>query len=385
MRCAVPFANGSNLLVSIIETSVILSVIMTIVLIVVLIYVRARNAVSRERQRVLTTRWREIFKAPYVNEAVPAKLPAVHEADWFTVLRLFVQFHDIRDKDRPRSQEIFPILDDIAYRIGLDEYALMLLEKGDEADRVLALNALGHLHDPRAIDRAVALSGEEGPELSRTAAQCALRVHPRYVQGVLILVGERDDWVRSRVEAMLKEVDPALLDPAMEKAADRALEAGKRHLLDYVRFCTPAAARKICKKILEQAQDGETIAAALRSLAPLSDESDRPLALEFCRHESPIVLLSALRVLRKCVRYEDRELLESLTSHRDYWVRLRAAEAVVQLYGESGLTSEFLAGQTDRYARDAVKQAVAESKLWALRRKKAADRRGAFAPVAQKT
>lgn len=379
-----PFANGSSLLVSIIETSVILSLVMTAVLIVVLVVVRARNAISRERQRVLTTRWRDIFKSPYVNEPVPQPLPAVHDGDWFTVLRLFVQFHDIREKDRPRAEEIFPVLDDIAYKIGLDEYALMLLEKGDEADKVLALNALGHLRDPRAIDHAVALSGEEGPELSRTAAQCALRVHSRYVLGVLILVGERDDWVRSRVEAMLKEVDPSLLDPAMEQAANRALDAGKRHLLDYVRFCTPPAARTICKEILEQAQDAETVAAALRSLAPLSDDSDRTIALEYCKHDSPIVLLSALRVLRKCVRYEDRELLESLTSHRDYWVRLRAAEAVVQLYGESGLTTEFLAGQTDRYARDAVKQAIAESKLWALRRKKA-DRRGSFAPAAQKT
>ncbi|MFN2528663.1 MAG: hypothetical protein ABR584_08090 [Candidatus Baltobacteraceae bacterium] len=371
-----PFANGSNLFLTMIEVSVALSSVTTFSLVFILIYVRSRNAITRKRQHHLTTTWRNIFKTPYTGEPEPLPLPTIRADDWFTVLRLFIQFHEIREKDKPRAAEIFPKLEDIAYRIGLDEYALMLLERGDDADKVLAFNALGHLREPRALEFAVKFSAGEGPELSRGAAQCALRIQPRFIHGVVMLIGERDDWVRSRVELMLKEVDPELLDSAMQQAVEKSANQSKRQLLDHMRFCRPATARGICKKILSESEDTETIAAALRSLAPLSDETDRGIALRFCHSEEAIVLLSALRVLRKCVRYEDRELLERLTAHRDYWVRLRAAEAVVQLYGESGLAAEFLAGHADRYARDAVKQAIAEEKLWALRRKPKNDRRG---------
>jgi HEAT repeat protein len=379
-----PYVNAFDLFLKIIEASVAVSAVTAVFLVVSIIVLRTRNAITRRNQEILTTRWRHIFKTPYTGEVPPDPLPGIGKRDWFTVLCLFLRFHEIREKDLPRAEEIFLKLDDMAYRLGIDEYALLLLEKGDGADKILALEILGHLRERRALPGAIALSSHDGPELSRSAAQCALRIDPRYIEGVLGLVGEREDWVRSRIESMLKEVDPEILDSAMQKAIHGADDAPKRRLLDYLRFCRPYTAHLVCRKILAESRDFETLAAALRSLAPHANSSDRRTALRFCNHESPIVLLSALRVLRKCVQYEDRELLERLTAHQDYWVRLRAAEAVVQLYGESGLTQDFLSGLTDRYARDAIKQALSESKLWA-RRRKAADRRGVGVPLPQPT
>lgn len=367
--------NASNLLVYIIEASVGVSAVMTLALIVLLFAVRIANATRRRRREAVTARWRDVFKSAYTGEEPPDPLPPVAPKDWFIVLQLFVRFHDVRDKDKPRAHEVLPKLDAFALEAGIDEYALRLLEKGDNADKILALNVLGHLREVRAMDSAVALCDDEGAELSRAAAQCALRIDPRFIDGMLELVRERGDWVRSRVETMLKEVSSEDLDPAMSRVIDTADERGKQRLLDYVRFCSPAAARVICKQVLDFAKDDETVSAALRSLAPLAGENDHALALRYCKHDAPIVLLSALRVLRKCVLYSDRDLLAGLTAHRDYWVRLRAAEAVVQLYGDTGLAQEFANEHPDRYARDAIRQALAERKLFALR-KPPPDRRG---------
>ncbi len=367
--------NASNLLVYIIEASVGVSAVMTFALIVLLFVVRIANEARRRRRDAVTTRWRNVFKTAYTGEEPTHPLPSVRTKEWFIVLQLFVQFHEVREKDKPRAHEVLRKLDAYAQEIGIDECALRLLEKGDNADKILALNVLGHLREPRAVDRAVALCEDEGAELSRAAAQCALRVDPGFIDGMLELVRERDDWVRSRVEAMLKEVRSDELDPAMSRVIDAADERGKQRLLDYMRFCSPATARVICKTVLDFAKDEETVSAALRSLAPLAGDNDRALALRYSKHHSPIVLLSALRVLRKCVRYEDRDLLQGLTAHRDYWVRLRAAEAVVELYGDTGLAQEFAREHPDRYARDAIRQALAERKLFALR-KPARDRRG---------
>ncbi len=347
---------------------------MTAALIVAFIFLRTRNSFARRRQNILTQRWRSIFKTAYTGDSLPEVLPRIGRRDWFTVIALFSQFHQLRDKDRDRAREVLPKLDAIAYDIGLDRHALYWLHRGDDAEKILALTALGQLRDRAALDDAIRLSADEGAELSRAAAQCALRIDPRFTDGVLELVRDRDDWVRSRVEAMLKEIDRIDLDEALRAAIATADEAGRRRLLDFVRFCSPSPARTDCKRVLEESEESETIAAALRSLAPLASEEDRALALRYCAREAPIVLLSALRVLRKCVRYDDREALLRLASHRDYWVRLRAAEAIVELYGESGLLEDFLVEVEDRYARDAITQAIAERKMMA-RRSPTRDRR----------
>ena len=368
------FASASEPLLWLIEVSVLFSSIMTAALIVAFIFLRTRNSFARRRQNILTQRWRSIFKTAYTGDSLPEVLPRIGRRDWFTVIALFSQFHQLRDKDRDRAREVLPKLDAIAYDIGLDRHALYWLHRGDDAEKILALTALGQLRDRAALDDAIRLSADEGAELSRAAAQCALRIDPRFTDGVLELVRDRDDWVRSRVEAMLKEIDRIDLDEALRAAIATADEAGRRRLLDFVRFCSPSPARAVCKRVLEESEESETIAAALRSLAPLASEEDRALALRYCAREAPIVLLSALRVLRKCVRYDDREALLRLASHRDYWVRLRAAEAIVELYGESGLLEDFLVEVEDRYARDAITQAIAERKMMA-RRSPTRDRR----------
>jgi HEAT repeat protein len=370
-----PSANEYNLFVWVIIGSVAVSALIAFALMVLLVVIRSHNAKVRQRQDELVKRWRDIFKAPYTGDPEPNPLPRIEDNDWFTVLQLFVQFHDIRDHDRHRAHEVFPKLDTLARKLRIPDYALGLLRRGDDAEKLLAVNVLGHVRDKRAYDMAVALCDERGPELSRAAAHCALRIDPRFLDRVLELITSREDWVRSRIEQMLREVGPEQVTETMTRSIMAANDVGKPRLLDYVRFCTPAGARQICRDVLATALHHETIAAALRSLAPLASDDDHATAVRYCRYRVPIVALSALRVLRKCVRYEDKDLLTELTANRDYWVRLRAAEAVVQLYGDTGLAEEFMSEHKDRFARDAIKQAIAERRMFALRKPRG-ERRG---------
>ena len=328
------FTNGFSLLELIIKFCVGLSMVMTVALLAALILVRSRNAIYRRRQITLTTRWHNIFKAA-ATDTLPDALPKIRKQDWFTVLVIYAAF---------------PNIPEIATRLGLADYALSLLERGDDADKIIALNVLGQIRDVRALESALILAREEGPELSRTAAHCALRLDPGFIGGVLQLLLGRDDWVRSRVEIMLREVDPDALGAAMGDAIAGASEEAKPRLLDFVRFCAANSAHSICDGVLNTSRNSEALAAALRSLAPLARERDHEMAVRFSNHKESIVALSALRVLRKCVRSEDRELLVKMTSHHDYWVRLRAAEAAVQLFVTTELAQAFAASLVDRYA-----------------------------------
>lgn len=366
--------NDSNLLVRFISIGLAISSLMVVVLFATVIVVRFANGVRRARRKTLDARWRAIFLAPYTGMPLPEPLPAVGKRDWFTVLQLFEQFHELRERDRARAAGIVPVLEALAYRIGLDAYALGLLKKGDAGEKIVACNVLGGLRERRAFDGAARLSMDETPEISRAAAHCALRIDPEYIGRVLQLVSERDDWARPRVERMLREVDAARLDRAMRAALRTNDDQGRRRLLDYTRFCTPEAAGEICREVLGRRPQAETVAAALRSLAPLANDDDRDIALEHARSTETAVTLGALRVLRKCVRAEDEPLLQELTAHPDYWVRLRAAEVVVQFFGDSSRAEAFAARHPDRYARDAIRQALSETKRHEAHRN-AADRR----------
>lgn len=347
------FANGFNLFELIIKVSVGLSLLMTVALFAALILVRSRNAIYRRRQIVLTARWRGLFDRAASGESLHGSLPKIRKQDWFTVLAIYTQFRGIYD---------------VAIRLGIDDYALSLLERGDDADKIVALNVLGEIRDVRALESAVVLTRREGPELSRTAAHCALRIDPSFIAGTLRLLLVRDDWVRSRVEVMLREVDATVLGAAMRDAIADAPQEALPRLLDYVRFCPADSAHRICDDVLTTSRNPEALAAALRSLAPLAQDRDHAMAVRFTNHEASIVALSALRVLRKCVRSDDRELLARMTSHPDYWVRLRAAEAAVQLFPTVELAQAFSASLADRYARDAIEQVLAEKVMVAGRR-----------------
>lgn len=374
-----PSVNEFNVLALVIELSVAVSAALALALVVVLLFIRGRNGRARKRQAEVTARWREVFKIAYTGESEFASLPPPVDArDWFTVLQIFVQFHDIREHDRNRADDIFPKLDSVARRIGMPEHALSILQRGDDAEKILALNVLGHLRETRSYALAIDLSESPGAELSRAAAHCALRVDPDSLGAVLELVKRRSDWVRSRVEVMLREIGPDRLTQAMPDALALADDAETARLLDYVRFCTPAGARRICRDVLATAVHHETIAAALRSLAPLAGDEDHATAVRYCRYREPIVAISALRVLRKCVQHEDRTLLTGLLESRDYWVRLRSAEVVVELYGDTGLAQQMMEQHPDRFARDAIRQAIAERRMMALRKPRP-DRRGAGA------
>lgn len=359
------------------EVSVVFFSAVAVLLSVVLVVLRIYNSGVRRRYDELTKQWNKLFRTVFY--APVDDLPPVDKDDLFTVTLIWNSVRQLRESDYEQRNLYIPTLNKYGKMIALDDYAVGLLEKGDDADKIVALTTLGFLGDQRALQGSRVYLTAPGTELSRAAAHALLRLDPAgTIDAVLLQVARRDDWVPTRVEQMLREIGTAILDPAMKRVIRTVDDRGKDQLLENTNCCSKEAARAIALDALRASSSREVIATALKALAPVAKLDDAAVARKHASDEAPFVRLAALRILRNLATLDDSPLLEKLVADRDYWVRHRAAETLVALNHGNSKAVVMAEQHPDSYARAALAQAIAEYKLGADR-EILAERRGVAA------
>jgi hypothetical protein len=340
------------------EVAVLLFAALALIGTVTLIAVRIANHRRDERWALLEKRWRAIFRSVFTNDPV-RKLPAVKADELYTVLLVYDSVRVLRRGDHESSNTYAEQLDDMALRVGLDTFALRLLERGDDADKIAALNALGLLLDSRALGMARELMRAPGTELSRAAAHYVLRLRPDMVDMVLGAVRDRNDWVPSYVESMLRELGTGPLDPAMIRVFAKSDDTGKLALIDWVPCCSYDAVRAISRQLLDHHEHPEILAGALRALVNVAQASDILYARRFASHPASFVRVAALRLLRAVGSTQDQPLFQELLADPDYWVRRRAAEVFVHLNHGNSAAASLATMHADPFARAALSEMLA--------------------------
>jgi len=326
-----------------------------------LVVLRRRNdAIARHRSE-LQQRWQKTFRTTFTTPLT--EFPAILKKDRYDVLLVFNQVRQLRQSDRDSDRDgrtaYGATLNDMARKIGLDAFALTLLDRKDDADKIAALNLLGWMGDARLVLVIRNLMKTARASLSRAAAEALLRLDPTSVEDVVVQVRDRFGYVRARVELMLREVGTARLDPAMKRVVTLSDDRGKMRLLDYLSCASPSAAREICRDIITTSSNGELVAAALKTLATVAQSEDADLGRRFAEDERPFLRLAALRVLKETATTQDLPLLEKMTSDSSWWVRQRAAETLVSIDTGNEIAARVLEAHEDPYAKAAVTAALA--------------------------
>ncbi len=364
-------------LIAVMEIAALVFAGFVVLLAVVLVALNRRNHSRRRHRARLTERWRAYFidaaahpsgnGAPVDNAARPAALTV--DADRYEVLLLFVRMYSEYEQSPAYRAERQQAMVKAARRAGLEGFAMHLLRTGDDIDRVAAFHALGLFGAVAASVEARTQMTNPGTELSRAAAHCLLRLDPLAIDVVLEQVRARPDWERTRVEAMLREVGPGTIDPALSATVARATDSGDSasaaRLLSFTRCCSPDIARGICHRTLASAGDPELRAAALRALGEVAAPEDVVVAREYATNPDAYVRLGALRVLRKVATPGDVHMLLAMTSDLNAWVRRRAAQVLVTI-GDTTTPAGQTAGMAahpDPYARDAIAEAAAATRF----------------------
>jgi hypothetical protein len=312
---------------------------------------RFRLARRLKYENRCVARWRPMLLETV--DTMPMQLPAIEPRDRFVFLSLWNQFQEsLRGPARHRLKAV-------ALRQRMDVAARNMVERGNVRMQFIGVATLGQLGDQESWSMLEKLALGSHAQLSLAAARALVQIDAaRAIDVLLPVLAERDDWPLSRLESILTEADPAVTTLPLVTTIDFTPPSRLPKLIALLDSADATLARPKIRELLRRTDDVDTLAACLKSrhLPP-----EAALIERFTAHASWQVRTQAARAMGSAARPGDEKTLIRMLEDPVWWVRYRAAQALVSL---PFLTREDLWRLrfvvTDRFAQNMLDQAVAE-------------------------
>lgn len=333
-------------------------IIFSFLMLLAVFMLRIRLLIRQRRQRFYEARWQPLLAECLYG--VPADLPVVPRDMRYHFLRTW-NFHHESLVGSTRAN-----LEALAAAMQLEKVARDMMRYGNLRERLIAVMTLGHLGDRTQWHELRTLVADPSPMLSLMAARALLDIDALSTLAWLVTVmAAREDWPLSRVVTMLKDAGPdasTLPLIAAAKAAVRA-EGGEVQVARLLRMMEVAHTERVSPvagAIAREVHDPELIAAALRLV---QDPRDLDIVRVHAGSESWFVRASAIRALGRLGGDAERQLLIGMLSDKNWWVRYRAARALLALPDARIEDLEKIRGTLkDQFAADVLGQVIAESR-----------------------
>lgn len=331
----------------------VITTILTVIMLLEVLLMRLALVFREKRNRRLKTTVLAWLIPSIAGET--REPPKIKRRDLADFLYQWIHFQEIlRGESKLR-------LNDALRNCALDDQIIKMLRKGDFEEKLIAATTLGHLGDKQAWNPLLGLLKKPSPLMSMTAARALVLIDPKKAQAIILpLIIQHRDWMPTRLALLLKQANP-LFQQAFLAQLDQNDVANQPYLLRLMRLLDVEHSNKplpIVKKLLTGSEDPELIASALRLVC-------HPSELEWVRgrfgdnHWTVQVQIAA--VLGKIGGSQDAHYLVSLLNSEHWWVRYRAAKALVKLpFINSRALKRLIASRTDLFARDILLQINAE-------------------------
>ncbi|MGW8391960.1 HEAT repeat domain-containing protein [Pseudoduganella sp. HUAS MS19] len=304
---------------------------------------------TQRREQALTLKWRPLLNAAIAGEGL-GNLPDLPWRDRVLFIKLWLH---LQQAVRGEASEG---LNGIARRLGCDEHMRTLLVRGNRAERLLATLALGHMRDKESW-AALARAAHATDSASSVHALWALVQidAARAAQEMAPLLLRRDDWPLSQLANILQnarsEWQPVLAG-ALSRVSPEELPQALR-LVAALRIDLPQAQ---LQEFLGSPQPDIVLAALRLARTPgVIGQVRRHLQSNDWR-----IRLQAVRALGELGDRSDVARLRNLLSDPEWWVRYRAAQALLALPFLTEAELAQLQDSGDRYAADMLAQVLAE-------------------------
>jgi hypothetical protein len=311
---------------------------------------------KRLRDRVVAI-WRPLLTRVAVEPGEPPALPRLASGQ---MLYLMEEWNSLQDAMRGDS---VTRLNAVALKLGFDAVARELTHSRQIGKRILAIRTLGHLRELTAWKSLQEQLVSVNALVSFYAAAALVQIDAqRAMPGIMLQLAERESWPG---EAMARLLVDAGADVAREpiRALMLSLEPSKvAPLVQWLAHVDAVLGSEVATELLKRHGGDEHIVAA--ALLVLLEPAVLPELRHYAYSPAAEVRKSLALAIGNLGDLAESELLMGLMGDRVWWVRYRAAQALLRL---RGMNAEGIAAVrarlTDPYALDMLKHVLAEEPL----------------------
>lgn len=328
----------------------VLTLVLAFSLLAVVVFLRARSRRRELRDRRARLHWLQVMQRVTAGEDLQLRRLGQGEVAGF--IETWNATHEALS--RAESARLLPL----GQRVGLADAARPML-KGNYHDRAMAIIALGHLREQSMFDELVPFLNDRSPIVSLCAAHALGQVDPPQAMAMFVpMILERDDWMPGNVARILARNEDGSAARELDSAMLHATTSTMAKLVRFLAEIDPERAAGVIRQLLDSSIDDHAISVCLQLV---NDRQDRERVAGFLDAPRWHVRMHAASALGRLGEAADVERLEPMLADKVWWVRYRAAQALLALPGMGAAALRQLQQrQGDAYGRDIIDQVLSE-------------------------
>lgn len=327
----------------------------TALMLLAVFWMHWRRRADEARRRAFVARWRPALAAVALDctPPPPGALPPLRRGEFDLFLQEWIAIHEALDRDSCKGLEA------LSRQLGVGEKAARMLGHLRAPDRLLGTIALGHVGDTASWDALLAETASHNLTLSLAAARALVRLDPvRAIAVLMPVIERREDWPPTRIWPLLQEAGPAAVTAPLVESIRRSAPEQQARLVRFLPLADESAADPLIAELLEAAGSDRLVGACL---GVVSSPAELPAIRRLAAHPRWHVRMFAAKALGRLGEPGDEDLLQAMLGDPQWWVRYRAAQALVALpWMRRERGAAVRDALQDRFARDAMDQAIAE-------------------------
>lgn len=325
---------------------------LVILLIIQVIILRMRFLSNHKQRTLLVEKWRPKLTQIIMGESADVSILPPNETCIF-LEEWNRMFGTIRGEN-------LASLIKLASRFHINYFALNMLKTHSLHDRLLAIITLGHMKEYSARDVLIKLLDDQHPVISITAARALMWIDSKQaIELIIPKILNRDDWTWANVAHVLRQANPLLICEELSKLVVEAPVTKQPSILRYLETSNCLQFTTIVSDILNTTKDDRVASVCLHiTTDPASIEKIRT----YTSHERWHVRMHAASAVGRLGNKEDIKILLDMIEDDNWWVRYRAAQAILKLPGQDiNSIKKNIDLKKDKFSQDILTHVLAES------------------------